>query len=396
MNFTVAVLSVSVWLLLLGMARDGLFGVMPAALSTIASEHPEGIVVAEPDGYLTYANRRAHELLTPVALAPSRNVLHVLQDPVLEPETTLPADLAGQDDWWRALCGPTGVLFRKHGRKTRWLQVIATRLGEQSASDRGWLLHVSDVTLRHQAELHSAQTRRLESVAALALTVSRDFQGAFSVVRGNAEFLEREVQDEQGQRHLARIFEAANLGADLAHELQLYAGTAHSLHSRHDLSRAVAETCELLESDLPRNVQIHRRASARLLPIEADAIQLRDCLFHLLNNAVDATKTRGGPIEIATGCEHVDPGRIERLVWGREQPAAHYAYVEIRDEGGGMEPDVEERAFEPFFSTRHKDRGNGLSTVLGIARSHDALIALDNSPGWGCTVTLYFPLCGEA
>ena len=95
---------------------------------------------------------------------------------------------------------------------------------------------------------------------------------------------------------------------------------------------------------------------------------------------------------MSTGARRVDPSRLPGLVSGREEPANDFAWVEIRDEGGGMSSETEERAFEPYFSTRGKDRGNGLSVVLGIARAHAAPVALVNEPGRGCTFTLYFPL----
>ena len=53
------------------------------------------------------------------------------------------------------------------------------------------------------------------------------------------------------------------------------------------------------------------------------------------------------------------------------------------------------RAFEPYSSTRGKDRGSGLSTVLGISRAHGALVAMRNDPGRGCEFTLHFPLDQE-
>jgi two-component system cell cycle sensor histidine kinase/response regulator CckA len=112
-------------------------------------------------------------------------------------------------------------------------------------------------------------------------------------------------------------------------------------------------------------------------------------------NAIDAMTRRHGEIRVETGLSRLDPADVP-LVWGADQPIGDYAYVRIRDEGGGMSPETEERIFEPFFSTRHKDRGSGLPTVLGIARAHDAPIAFENEPGRGCEVTIYFPLDGEA
>ena len=106
-------------------------------------------------------------------------------------------------------------------------------------------------------------------------------------------------------------------------------------------------------------------------------------------NAIDSMADRSGDIEVTTGSRLVDPAS-EDLVSGADQPVGAFAYVAVRDEGSGMDPATEERAFEPFFSTREKDRGNGLATVLGIARAHDALIALEN--GDGCVFTLYFAL----
>ena len=70
-----------------------------------------------------------------------------------------------------------------------------------------------------------------------------------------------------------------------------------------------------------------------------------------------------------------------------------YVCLSVADTGVGMAEDVRDRAFEPFFSTREKDRGTGLSTVLGIVRAHDGVIALENDPGWGCTFTVYLRLC---
>jgi len=108
-------------------------------------------------------------------------------------------------------------------------------------------------------------------------------------------------------------------------------------------------------------------------------------------NAIEAMADTDGEIRVRTGARWLDPANTA-LVWGDDQPAGEFALVQVRDEGGGMDPETEERAFEPFFSTRQKDRGAGLPTVLGIARAHGAPVALLSEYGRGCEVTLYFPL----
>jgi PAS domain-containing protein len=194
-NLTVVVLSVSISLLLVGMAREGLFGVMPAALRAVAAQHPDGVVVVESDGLVEYANQRAHELLEPVALQLDRPLLDILKDPFLRPETVFPSASAASAECWRALSGTTGVILRVDAPTPRWLQVVGSSIGGAHSVARGRLFLLSDVTARRQAEIHARQLRRLDSVTSLARSVSREFQGAFSIVRANTEFLAAELGD---------------------------------------------------------------------------------------------------------------------------------------------------------------------------------------------------------
>jgi signal transduction histidine kinase len=182
------------------------------------------------------------------------------------------------------------------------------------------------------------------------------------------------------------------VGGELADELQAYTGSAGSARQSVDLFEVVAEVCSLVEPELSPNLCLKLRRPGRPLSIDGDPVQLRECISSLLVNAVEATQGDDREIEVVVEVVRFDPSQINDLVCGAEQPPGDFAYVEIRDEGGGMDREVEERAFEPFFSTREKNRGSGLSTVLGIARAHDAVVALYNDPGWGCTFCVYFPL----
>ena len=392
LNATVVSLSTSSALLLVGMAREGLFGVLPAAFSAIAAGHPDGLVVVGPDRRVRYANGRAHELLAP--FGPSRNVriLEAFQNAELVTEIDYAGELGSDELWWERLARREGLTVRMTGGN-RWLHLGATPVQGRGRGERGYCLRIADATARKRAELAAAQTRRLESVASLARTVSRDFQGVFAIVHGNAEMLAAEEQrDPRAQRMLSRIVEAASYGTDMAHQLQLHTGTFDTARVALELAEIVEESCGLVEDERPEGVTLVHRRARRRLPVEADPIQIRHCIYNVLVNAIEATGQAGGEVRVSTGAQRVDPSQLLGLVSGREEPPGDFAYVEIRDEGGGMNSETEERAFEPYFSTRAKDRGNGLSAVLGIARAHAAPVALVNEPGRGCTFTLYFPL----
>lgn len=388
---TPVVLAASGALLVVGMAREGLFGVMPWALPEIAANHPDGLIIVGPDGHTRFANARAHELLAPIDIRSSLSFVDILGDARFRPESSdLVEGAAGEP--WATLTRDGGVLFRLEGDCPRWLHLSASVVRGLRGRTRGHYIRIIDLTSQREAELHARQTRRLDSIADLTRTLSRQFQGSFALVHNNAELLLADSgRGADSERKLGRIIEAAKYGSDLAQQLQLYTGSIDTRRVMLELSEVVGECCGLVETDLPAGVELVFTRSEELLPVHVDAIQLRHCIFDVLMNATESMTDADGAIRVWTGMRHVDPAR-EALVWGVDQPPGDFTYVRIRDEGGGMDREIEERAFEPYFSTREKDRGVGLPTVLGIARAHGALVELENEPGAGCTFTLYFPL----
>lgn len=390
-NLTQVVLGASGTLLVFGMAREGLFGVLPSALRDFAIDHPDGLVAVGPDGHTRFANARAHELLAPIEISSEVPFADVLEDERLHPES-VPLAEGTLGELRFCLERPEGVLFRLDAGRPRWLQMHAAPVHGTFGGTKGCGVRIIDLTAHREAELHARQLRRLDSTADLARTVSRHFRGAFALVQSNAELLlESPDHDAASERKLSRIVDAAKYGADLALQLQLYTGSIGTARVVLELSKVVQESCEMVESDLPPGVSIRLDRAPELLPVHVDAVQLHHGVFELLANAMASMARSGGEIHVWTGALHLDPGKTS-LVWGADQPAGDYAYVRVSDSGGGMDPEIEERAFEPFFSTFKEAEGVGLPTVLGIARAHCAPVALENEPGRGCTITLYFPV----
>jgi PAS domain-containing protein len=138
------VLAVSGALVTLGIARDGLFGVMPAALPAIADQHPDGLVVTGPDGHMRFANARARELLAPIGLRPDVPFALLLRDARLHPETPLDLERASEQTWWNALAGLHGVPFRLDGERPRWLHMSASALRGRRGRIRGYWLRITE------------------------------------------------------------------------------------------------------------------------------------------------------------------------------------------------------------------------------------------------------------
>jgi CheY-like chemotaxis protein len=110
--------------------------------------------------------------------------------------------------------------------------------------------------------------------------------------------------------------------------------------------------------------------------------ELREALSQLISNAIDALP-QGGRIKITTG--------LHRSSLSGSSLIDPQAFLEVRDDGTGMDEVTQQRCFEPFFSTKGPvGSGLGLSTVFGIVRRHGGTIELKSAPGAGTSVRLLF------
>lgn len=137
-------LAVAGALVAVGIAREGLFGVMPAALPAIADEHPDGVVVTGPDGKMRFANARARELLAPIGLRQDVPFAELLRDARLHPETPLDLERASDQTWWNALAGLHGLQFRLEGERPSRLHMGASALRGRRGRVRGYWLRISE------------------------------------------------------------------------------------------------------------------------------------------------------------------------------------------------------------------------------------------------------------
>jgi CheY-like chemotaxis protein len=114
--------------------------------------------------------------------------------------------------------------------------------------------------------------------------------------------------------------------------------------------------------------------------------------MNLITNAAEAIGEGGGAIAIATGIAALDAASLAKSRLEQKPPAGDYVFIEVGDNGCGMDPETQRRLFDPFFTTKFTGRGLGLSAVLGIIRGHGGAIFVDSAPGVGTTIRVLFPV----
>jgi CheY-like chemotaxis protein len=157
----------------------------------------------------------------------------------------------------------------------------------------------------------------------------------------------------------------------------------------------VKEALKLLRASLPTTIDIRQNISGDVGIVEADPTQIHQVLMNLCTNAHHAMEGQGGGIlEIILSFENLDdPGASDYP----DMEAGHYVRLVVRDGGEGIDPEVMDRIFEPYVTTKEKGKGTGmgLAVVHGIVKSYGGAIRVESEPGKGTSVEILLPATGS-
>jgi PAS domain S-box-containing protein len=235
----------------------------------------------------------------------------------------------------------------------------------------------------------------LETLRMLVAGVAHEYNNLLTGILGNATLLSRKVADADVHHELADVESAARHAADLTRQLQAYCGNVRARFESLDLGAWLERSFdEVVESLGDGGVVVHRDLGAPAL-VSADARQMRIVLANLVANAVDALGHAGGEITLRAGRCELDREALDGMVLGARRGPGAYGYLEVADTGHGLESQTRKRMFDPYYTTRQGRQGLGLTTVLGIVRSHRGAIAAGSLAG-ETRVRVVFPCAGPA
>lgn len=253
-------------------------------------------------------------------------------------------------------------------------------------------LKLQQETQRLQAQYQQAQ--KLESVGRLAGGVAHDLNNMLSPILGYSEMLQRELTSGDPRRKsLEEIWKAGNRARDLVRRLLAFARKQTIELQPVDLNRVVTDFSRLLRRTIREDIKIQTHKADTLKPVLADVGQIEQVIMNLVVNAQDAMP-KGGTLTIATSEAELDEGYCEQHPGSRP---GRYCVLNISDTGTGMDPEIQDQIFEPFFSTKgEQGTGLGLASVYGIVKQHNGSIWCYSEPGRGTTFKVYLPMIEAA
>ncbi len=258
-----------------------------------------------------------------------------------------------------------------------------------------------EMVRREQAErerermlAHVIAAQKEESIGVLASGVAHVFNNLLAIIMGNAELAAMESGSARRRVFLETIADACDEGARRVHQILAYAGKERMQKGELEIHDIFRQAAELAQAGLGENVRLQYGSGVvdERVRVMGDGQQLVQAFVHLLANAAEAYAGAPGVIHLDCGQADMDEAAIQSLTVGEAMRPGPHAWVEVRDEGRGMNDETISRIFDPFFTTKEAGTGLGMSAVLGIMREHRGGIDVDSAPGKGTRVRLYLPL----
>lgn len=231
----------------------------------------------------------------------------------------------------------------------------------------------------------AVESQRLESLGRLASGIAHDFNNALMAIIGAAGYLRDELEGDASEsvsHALDDIMSASDEGAALARQLLGFARKTDDVAEMVDAVTLVKDVARLAERTLGQAPRVQISFGVEKTTVIASRSQLAQVLMNLCSNAHEAMP-EGGEFSITIG----------KAVPREARQKDEFVCITVEDTGVGMTPEVRERVFEPFYSTKGEGRGKGLglATSYGIVKNHGGIIEVQSEPGKGTSVSLFLP-----
>ncbi|MBI9091563.1 MAG: PAS domain S-box protein [Desulfobacterium sp.] len=255
-----------------------------------------------------------------------------------------------------------------------------------------------DITDKKAAEKENAkleaqllQAHKLEAIGTLAGGVAHDFNNILAGIIGLAELAQEDVgKADPLKYYIDQIALSGYRAKDLVEQILLFSQQKDQDMQSVDLKVMAKEVVRLLRSTVPRTIEIKTRFLPEKAMVMSSPAQIHQILMNLCSNAVHAMTPRGGDLLISM--EEATLNRNDLSTLPGLTPGA-FLILKVCDSGHGIPPDILDKVFDPFFSTKVRGEGTGLglAVVHGIVTKHGGEIRVESMPGRGTVVSIYLP-----
>lgn len=307
-------------------------------------------------------------------------------------------DASGQITQWIGTCSDIQDAIDARQAVEALNEGLEAKVAERTAELNSALETLQlEVAEREKAEAQVRHMQKIESIGQLTGGIAHDFNNMLAVVLGSLEIAKRRMKTDpdRAMAGIENAEEGARRAAVLTSRLLAFSRQQPLAPEPVDANKLVSRMSELLRQTLGEQIEIETVLAGGLWKTHIDPPQLENAILNLCVNARDAMP-EGGKLTIETHNCRLDEG------YSASHPdvvAGQYVLVGVTDTGTGMSPEIIERAFDPFYTTKEvgKGTGLGLSQVHGFVKQSGGHITIYSEQDEGTTVKIYLPrYFGEA
>ncbi len=288
----------------------------------------------------------------------------------------------------RSVIEPVDALLALGGDDAVRLYVSGSE--ESEGSPERVNVYALDMTEQRKLEAQFAQGQKMQAVGQLAGGVAHDFNNVLTAIIGFADLLLlKHKPGDPSFSDLMSIKNSANRAAGLTRQLLAFSRRQTLRPQILEVPTHIDDLTVLLKRLIGEQIALEVDHGQGIWPVKADLVQLEQVVVNLVVNARDAMPN-GGKIVLRTrNVTEVEAAGLNFT----GMPASDYVLIEVEDTGTGMPPDILEKIFEPFFSTKElgKGTGLGLSTVYGIIKQTGGFIYPESTMGKGTIFKIFLP-----
>ncbi|MDQ5987612.1 MAG: Sensor histidine kinase RcsC [Syntrophus sp. SKADARSKE-3] len=253
---------------------------------------------------------------------------------------------------------------------------------------------IIDITDRKKLQAQVYQAQKMEAIGTLAGGIAHDFNNILTGIMGFTELLLTTYKtDDTLQNYLGRVYQAGERARSLVKQILTISRRVEQKTQPMQIAPIIKEVLNLMRSSLPTTIEIRQdiAISQGKGIVVADPTQIHQVLMNLCTNAAYAMRTKGGVLSVSLSEVEVDAMMIISREWNLQ--AGPYVKLTVRDTGHGMNAEVRDRIFEPYFTTKEVGEGTGLglAVVHGISKNYGGAITVSSEPGKGTTFELLLP-----
>jgi PAS domain S-box-containing protein len=255
--------------------------------------------------------------------------------------------------------------------------------------------HRESAAEKERLEIQLRQSQKLEAIGTLAGGIAHDFNNILGAILGFGELAQRSAAiGSVVRRNVDHVMQAGFRAKALVERILAFSRSGVGDRGPVNVQSVIDEALELVATSLSPDIRMVKRLEGGSAAVLGDATQLHQVAMNLCTNAIQAMN-HGGVLEVSLTRENL--AEKMHLLHGDLAPGS-YLCLRVGDTGGGIPPDVRDRMFDPFYTTKEVGEGTGLglSLVHGIVADLSGAIDVQTALGQGTTFSIWLPISGEA